>query len=307
MGPRPSQLNAENGLQELVNAYLIENCRPNIGLLAAFNDPEFGTQGKPYKDHHIPGLLAAVDYDLGINGVAYQDDVYEDPDKFGGNSTSWNNGWSYRNDGVDIEKSTDNIGANYNVGWTNLHDWTGYTITADSSGMYSIRVRVAAIEGNGRLQIYYNNEPITGEIGVPNTGGWQNWQWRTTGDHFIDAGQGLLQVKIKNIEFNIKDMDFVFLGEIQPTIDIYGNFPNPFTNATTIVLNITHDVSGTLKIYNTAGYFVRRLYDGSFTPGNMVFDWKGKDQYNKTVSSGVYFYHLDTEKFSRSGKMLLIK
>ena len=102
-------------------------------------------------------------------------------------------------------------------------------------------------------------------------------------------------------------MDFVFLGEIQPTIDIYGNFPNPFTNATTIVLNITHDVSGTLKIYNTAGYFVRRLYDGSFTPGKMVFDWKGKDQYNKTVSSGVYFYHLDTEKFSRSGKMLLIK
>ncbi|HIN27200.1 MAG TPA: carbohydrate-binding protein [Candidatus Marinimicrobia bacterium] len=307
IGPRPSQSNAESGLQELVSAYLIENCRPNIGLLAAFNDPEFGTKAKPYKDHHIPGLLAAVDYDLGINGVAYQDDVYEDPDKFGGNSTSWNNGWSYRNDGVDIEKSTDNIGANYNVGWTNLHDWTGYTITADFSGMYSIRVRIAAIEGNGRLQIYYNNEPITGEIGVHNTGGWQNWQWRTIGDNFIDAGQGLLQVKIKNIEFNIKDMDFVFLGEIQPTIDIYGNFPNPFTLGTTIVLNITHDVSGNLNIYNTAGHFVKRLYDGSFTPGKMVFDWKGKDQYNKAVSSGVYYFHLDTEKFSSSGKMLLIK
>ena len=142
---------------------------------------------------------------------------------------------------------------------------------------------------------------------MPNTGGWQNWQWRTTGDHFIDAGQGLIQVKIKNIEFNIKDMDFVFLGEIQTTIDIYGNFPNPFTGGTTIVLNITHDVSGTLNIYNTAGHFVNQLYDGSFIPGNMVFEWKGNDQYNKAVSSGVYYYHLDTEQFSRSGKMLFIK
>ncbi len=219
----------------------------------------------------------------------------------------WNNGWSYRNDGVDIEESTDNIGANYNVGWTNLHDWTGYTITADSSGTYSIRLRVAAIEGNGRLQIYYNNDPITGEVGVPNTGGWQNWQWRTAGDHFIDAGQGLIQVKIKNIEFNIKDMDFVFLGEIQPTIDIYGNFPNPFTYETKIVLNIAHDMSGTLNIYNTTGHLVKRLYNGYFTTGDMVFDWKGNDQYNKAVSSGVYYYHLDGEKSSMLGKMLLIK
>ena len=36
-------------------------------------------------------------------------------------------------------------------------------------------------------------------------------------------------------------------------------------------------------------------------------DWKGNDQYNKAVSSGVYYYHLDTEQFSRSGKMLFIK
>ncbi|SVA46509.1 uncharacterized protein METZ01_LOCUS99363, partial [marine metagenome] len=28
---------------------------------------------------------------------------------------------------------------------------------------------------------------------------------------------------------------------------------------------------------------------------------------NKAVSSGVYYYHLDTEQFFSSGKMLLIK
>ena len=36
-------------------------------------------------------------------------------------------------------------------------------------------------------------------------------------------------------------------------------------------------------------------------------DWKGNDQYNKAVSSGVYYYQIDTEKFSISGRMLLIK
>jgi len=43
------------------------------------------------------------------------------------------------------------------------------------------------------------------------------------------------------------------------------------------------------------------------TAGDIVFDWKGKDQYNKAVSSGVYYYHLDGGGPSISGKMLLIK
>ena len=66
-------------------------------------------------------------------------------------------------------------------------------------------------------------------------------------------------------------------------------------------------MSGSLKIYNTAGYLVKQLYNGSFTAGDIVFDWKGKDQYNKAVSSGVYYYHLDGGGPSISGKMLLIK
>ena len=102
-------------------------------------------------------------------------------------------------------------------------------------------------------------------------------------------------------------MDFVFLGETQPTVDIYGNFPNPFTYETKIVLKVAHDMSGSLKIYNTAGYLVKQLYNGSFTAGDIVFDWKGKDQYNKAVSSGVYYYHLNGDRSSMSGKMLLIK
>ena len=85
------------------------------------------------------------------------------------------------------------------------------------------------------------------------------------------------------------------------------NFPNPFTYETTIVVNITHETSGTLKIHNTTGQLVKQLYSGPFATGTLTIDWKGNDQYNKAVSSGVYYYQMDTDVFSRSGKMLLIK
>ena len=71
LGPKPSKVNAENGLQDLVTAYQFENCVSNTGLIAAFNDPNFSIKPTPFADHHIPGSLAVVEYDIGINGVSY--------------------------------------------------------------------------------------------------------------------------------------------------------------------------------------------------------------------------------------------
>ena len=45
-------------------------------------------------------MIKAVDYDIGAVGVAYNDaDYMNDGDG------SYNSGWTYRNDGVDIEKN----------------------------------------------------------------------------------------------------------------------------------------------------------------------------------------------------------
>ena len=67
-------------------------------------------------------------------------------------------------------------------------------------------------------------------------------------------GNNTFQVRTISGGFNLKSIN-VEATDDNPLSSEYlqWNFPNPFTHETTIVLNITHDVSGTLKIYNTSG------------------------------------------------------
>ena len=176
------------------------------------------------------------------------------------------------------------------------------------SGSYNFSFNTASPNENGQLLLSIVGQPNTEVFQVINTNDWQEWSWSDPKPMDLISGNNTFQVRAISGGFNLKSINIEATGDnLISTEYLQWNFPNPFINETTIVLNITHDISGTLNIYNTAGHFVKRLHDGSFTPGNMVFDWKGNDQYNKSVSSGVYFYHLDTEKFSSSGKMLLIK
>ena len=51
----------------------------------------------------LPGTVFAPDYDLGRAGMAYVDEVDATYHVSNGSFTAWNNGWTGRNDGVDIE------------------------------------------------------------------------------------------------------------------------------------------------------------------------------------------------------------
>ena len=153
----------------------------------------------------------------------------------------------------------------------------------------------------------YNDETIGEVVTVPNTGGWQNWEYVFVGEHYIEAGHGYLQFQVVDVEFNIKDINFVYLGKPQIADDRYGNYPNPFTYETTIFLSIPTKTDGSLTVYNYKGQFVKRLFNGEFSPGNMEITWNGNDRQYKASSSGVYIYQIKTDIVTKSGKMLLIK
>jgi hypothetical protein len=92
-----------------------ENCKfqPDV-IDAMFRQPSEDAS-IPFKVHKVPGRIFAVDYDLGKRGSAYNDKEYQNTNSDG--ARVWNNGWSYRNDGVDIEKCSDQITNGFNVGW----------------------------------------------------------------------------------------------------------------------------------------------------------------------------------------------
>ena len=73
-------------------------------------------------------MFYASDYDLGTNGFAYNDSDYATYHVNTDNFQAWNQGWQYRNDGVDIENSQDPDSNGFQVVFTDNDEWLQFTV-----------------------------------------------------------------------------------------------------------------------------------------------------------------------------------
>jgi len=85
------------------------------------------------------------------------------------------------------------------------------------------------------------------------------------------------------------------------------NYPNPFNPTTTISFTLAEPGQTSLKIYNAKGQLVRQLANSQYRAGQHHLVWDGRDAVGRSVSSGLYFYRLQTKDFSKSYKMVLMK
>jgi hypothetical protein len=88
---------------------------------------------------------------------------------------------------------------------------------------------------------------------------------------------------------------------------LYQNQPNPFKELTKIVFALPRECKVSLFVYNVTGRRVRTLIDEKMKPGNYNLKWDGKDNQNKKLSNGIYFYRLQTEDFKDTKKTILLK
>ena len=123
----------------------------------------------------LPGAVEAEDFDLGGQGVAYDD------------AEANNNGGAYRpGEGVDLERTTD-AGLGFNVGWTAPGEWIEYAVDV-TAGTHDIEVRVASASSGGTLHIEFDEVDRTGPVIFDATGGWQNWTTVRAEGVTLDAG-----------------------------------------------------------------------------------------------------------------------
>jgi endoglucanase len=104
--------------------------------------------------------------------------------------------------GVQVENSSD-AGAGQNVGYIDSGDWMTYAVTIPSNGTYRVSYRVASQAGGGVIGLEQaGGSPVFGDIPVPSTGGWQNWQ---TISHIVqlNAGQQRLALSARSGGFNV--------------------------------------------------------------------------------------------------------
>lgn len=129
----------------------------------------------------LPGTIEAENYDPGSGGVSYND------------STSWNSGAAYRNDGVDVESCSDS-GGGYDVGATFAGEWLTYSVLAGSGTAWRVDARVACPGGGSALHLEVDGSNFTGNIACPTTGGAQTWQTIAVTNLVLPYGPHLLRL-----------------------------------------------------------------------------------------------------------------
>lgn len=94
-------------------------------------------------------------------------------------------------------------------------------------------------------------------------------------------------------------------SKIFSSMILTSNYPNPFTNQTTIYYTLPIDCNVNLAIYNSAGRQVRSLIFHYKQAGNYQVFWDGKDNNGQNLENGIYFYKLNAGDYSVMKKVIL--
>ena len=172
-GPRPDPAEARAAMMQLaMHDVDFANNVVHADVVDAMMRQPHSDRALPFREHRLgAGVMEipAVDYDLGPPGVAYADSVDADyHTDTGKERTEWNDGRTYRNDGVDIAREP---GGEPYVTAFERGEWMQYTVDAAAAGQRALTLLVAADEA-ATLSITVNDgTPVT--LAIPAGGEWK--------------------------------------------------------------------------------------------------------------------------------------
>jgi hypothetical protein len=85
------------------------------------------------------------------------------------------------------------------------------------------------------------------------------------------------------------------------------NYPNPVYGETLISYSLPRTAALRLTLFNMLGQQVQVLVNGLVPAGKHVAPWNGLDQLGQRVAKGVYFYRLETENFTTTKKLIIMR
>lgn len=91
------------------------------------------------------------------------------------------------------------------------------------------------------------------------------------------------------------------------SFELFQNYPNPFHHQTEIPIRLSEPGQIKVTIYNTKGQVVKTVVNDIYPIGMYFLRWDGNNSLGEPVSSGVYFYCLETKDYTAVKKMLYIE
>ncbi|MDB5257365.1 MAG: carbohydrate-binding protein, partial [Chitinophagaceae bacterium] len=219
-GAKPSAAVGQAILNELVENVKAQNLTINKGYIYALIKQPNNNNTTPYMTLNLPGKVLAAHYDEGKNGYAYNDAQFQNT-QYGstvGSSTSWNNGWYYRNDGVDLQYSTPENGPT--IGYTEANEWLQYTVNVTTTGSYTVKVRAAG--NGGKLSLSVDGTTVITNATITATSGWDAWATITLGNINLTAGKHTLRATVTTAGYNLSYFDFSTTAIVNqaPTVNL---------------------------------------------------------------------------------------
>jgi hypothetical protein len=90
--------------------------------------------------------------------------------------------------------------------------------------------------------------------------------------------------------------------EIPEKFHLYQNFPNPFNPSTSIKFDLAKTGMVKLTVFDVTGKSVQTLVNEQLGAGSYSYDFNAS-----VLSSGIYFYKVETPEFTSIKKMILVK
>ena len=243
-------------------------------------------------------------------------------------------GWACGNNGR-VAKSVD-----FGETWVELDS---VSPAATLLGIYATEDYVFAVGEGGRifrreiesiLDAEFSAEPVLGlapltvQFADESVGNPIYWFWDFDNDGTTDSMEqhpawtyseiGTYSVSLtvydnsSNMDIELKN-DYIEITStgtnevVIPAFEMF-NYPNPFNPTTTISFSVS-DIPSlvNIEIFNLKGQKVKILVNEQLAVGQHSVVWNGKDDFNKSVSSGLYFYRMKSENYMFTKKMILMK
>jgi len=97
------------------------------------------------------------------------------------------------------------------------------------------------------------------------------------------------------------------IPEIPLQTALFSAFPNPFNPSTNLRYAMSEPGDVRIDVFNARGQLLKSFRNTHNVPGYYQVNWDGRDANGRAVSTGVYFYRMQSGKYVSTKKMVLSK